>query len=233
MCDHQGDAETQVTGCGGVVFHVTNRGVRRSTLFFDPPDYVAFVRLLNEAAAKVPTMRLLAWSLMKNHWHLIVWPRNDEDLRDYVGWIALTHACRWQRVHQTRGTGYVYQGRYSAIPVETGSYLFTVSAYVECNAFDKQLVARAEDWPWSSASTEDLGCDRPALHTEWPVPKPPPEEWHRILNEPDRKARRRECDRAVRRTMPFGSEAWRQEMGERLRWVRGIRRPGRPRKVRP
>ena len=115
-------------------------------------------------------MRVLAYALMPNHWHLVLWPAEDRDLARYVGWLSLTHACRWQRVHGARGLGHVYQGRYKAIPVEPGEHLLTVFRYVERNPVGARLVARAEDWPYSSAS--DIGIpDRPTVH-RWPVTRP-------------------------------------------------------------
>ena len=57
---------------GGLVYHVLNRSVGRMTLFRNPGDYDAFERCVLEAHAKHPT-RLLAYCVMPNHWHLIVW----------------------------------------------------------------------------------------------------------------------------------------------------------------
>jgi len=201
---------------GGFVYHVTNRAVRRATLFFTPEDHVAFLAVLVDAAARFPSMRLLSWEIMKNHWHLVVWPRQDGELSDYVGWFSLTHACRWQRVHGTRGTGYVYQGRFNATRIESVSHLFIACAYVESNAFDKHLVARAQDWPWSSAAAHSPDCPLPPLH-EWPVPKPSPEQWRAVLNQPGRRARRLACQQAAARLDPSAAAAWHREIAEHSR----------------
>ncbi len=56
------------------MYHVLNRAVGRATLFETPADYKAFVRALVEAPQRV-SMRLLAWCLMANPWHLVLWPR--------------------------------------------------------------------------------------------------------------------------------------------------------------
>jgi REP-associated tyrosine transposase len=55
----------------GYVFHVLNRAVARQTIFHSQGDYDAFVKILDEARQKVP-MRLLAFCVMPNHWHLVV-----------------------------------------------------------------------------------------------------------------------------------------------------------------
>jgi putative transposase len=201
-----------------------NRGVRRSTLFKQSGDYEAFFHVMNEAVDKVD-MRLLAFTLMPNHWHLALWPREDGDLTEYVGKASQRHACRWTRVHETRGTGPVYQGRFKAIPVETGVHLLTVLRYVERNPVRAGLVRRAEDWPWSSAS-DCVSTSRPAV-SEWPMPRP--ERWLDLVNEPEPDlglAALREC---VTRSAPYGSDAWRDETVARLGWTTGVRPQGRPR----
>ena len=40
-------------------------------------------------------MRLLAYCVMPNHWHLVVWPRQDGDLSRFMNWLTLTHTQRW------------------------------------------------------------------------------------------------------------------------------------------
>src|SRR5437660_2892971 len=59
---------------GGQVYHVLNRGNGRKRLFHEAADYAAFEDLLFEVAETVPA-RILAWCLMPNHWHLVLWPR--------------------------------------------------------------------------------------------------------------------------------------------------------------
>ena len=80
-------------------------------------DYAAFEQALEEARRRVE-MRLLDYELMPNHWHLVVWPREDGDLSDYLGWLTSTHMRRWHLAHGTVGTGPLYQGRFKSFPVQ-------------------------------------------------------------------------------------------------------------------
>ncbi len=48
------------------------------------------------------------------------------------------------------GVGHVFQGRYKAILVERDSHLLELARYVVLNPVRAGMVARAEDWPWSS-----------------------------------------------------------------------------------
>ena len=85
---------------GGVVYHVLNRANARLTLFAKPADYEAF-ELVLAAALRRYQMRLLAYCVMPNHWHLVVWPRQDGDLSRFTGWLTLTHTQRWHAHRHT------------------------------------------------------------------------------------------------------------------------------------
>ena len=67
---------------GGYCYHVMNRGNGRRTVFHKEGDYAAFVKLLRQAGERTPGVRLLAYCLMPNHFHLALWPREDGELSD-------------------------------------------------------------------------------------------------------------------------------------------------------
>src|SRR5579872_1230003 len=69
---------------GGMVFHVLNRGVGRMRLFDSDADYLAFENILEETLVVQP-MRLLSYCLMLNHWHFVLWPKEDGDLAAFRG----------------------------------------------------------------------------------------------------------------------------------------------------
>ncbi len=134
---------------GGYVYHVLNRANARMPIFDREEDYEAFERVLVEAVERTET-RLLAYCVMPNHWHLVVWPRKEGELSRFVGWLTLTHTQRWHAHRRSTGTGHVYQGRFKSFPVEADEHFYTVARYVERNAARAKLVRRAEDWPWGS-----------------------------------------------------------------------------------
>ena len=164
----------------GIAYHVLNRAVRRSALFETSADYHAFENVMWQALQRVPT-RLLAYCVMPNHWHLIVWPDHDRELSRFMHWLTMTHAQRWHAFHQTVGTGPVYQGRFKSIPIESDAHLLTACRYVERNPLRGGLVDRAEGWRWSSVWRRCNNCHHGLLHT-WPVPIPAG--WLDHLNQP-------------------------------------------------
>jgi putative transposase len=100
---------------------------------------------LRQAVARFD-MRLLAYCLMPNHFHLLLWPREDGDLSTFMRWLTTTHTQRWHAHDRTARSGHLYQGRYKSFPVQSGEHLLTVCRYVERNAPRANLIQRAEEW---------------------------------------------------------------------------------------
>jgi putative transposase len=78
---------------GGWVYHVLNRAVARLPLFRKEADFAAFERVVAEAYERHPT-RILAWCLMRNHWHFVIWPREVGELTAFLRWMTHTHVMR-------------------------------------------------------------------------------------------------------------------------------------------
>jgi REP-associated tyrosine transposase len=216
---------------GGYVYHVLNRAVGRRTLFKKDGDYAAFEAALEEAADFQP-MRLLAYCLMPNHWHLVLWPKADGDLSRYVRWLTVTHAQRYHAHYHTAGTGPLYQGRFKSFPVQAGDHLRTVCRYAERNALRAGLVRRAERWRWSSLWHEVHG--HPDWLTAWPGGgRPALAAWLESVNRPETVAELAAVRRSVARGAPYGEPAWTERTAGRLGLESTLRPRGRPPKARP
>jgi putative transposase len=212
---------------GGYVYHVLNRGVARAAIFEKDDDYRAFLNVLREAAAEYP-MRLLAYCLMPNHWHLVLWPEQDGELSVYLHWLTTTHMQRWHGHHHTRGTGPLYQGRFKSFPVEEDEHLWTVCRYAERNAQRAGLVTQAELWRWGSLSQRLHGWTGPPLSV-WPFAIPPG--WVDIVNAPQTESELSALRRCVIRGAPYGNPDWQQRTAERLGLQSTLRARGRPLKM--
>ena len=78
---------------GGIAYHVLNRRVGRLELFEKPADYSAFEKILAEAHRHTG-IRVAAYCLMPNHWHMVLWPRKDGEMTAFLRWLTLTHSQR-------------------------------------------------------------------------------------------------------------------------------------------
>lgn len=215
----------QRTGSGGLIFHVMNRGAKRASLFDQATDYRSFEKLLIEVKERVQ-ISLLAYCLMPNHWHLIVWPAQDGDLSKFMHLLTSTHAQRWNVQRQLPGIGAVYQGRFKAVPIQCDSHYLRACRYVEQNPLRAGLVRAVVEWRWSSLWRRANYCDQGAL-SAWPLPIP--QNWIDLVQETpggDFTGLRK----AIRRSQPFGEDGWRAETATRLGIESSLRKRGRPEK---
>lgn len=214
-------------GTGGVVFHVINRGVRRLTLFQHDGDYRAWLRAFADAQGRVP-IDLFAYCLMPNHFHLVLRPREDGDLAEFMRLGSVTHSKRWHAARGSNGTGAVYQGRYRAFAIGSDRYFLNACRYVEANPLRAALVPRAEDWTWSSLSIRRKNFNALAL-TEWPILQPGG--WVNLVNQSHSEGELNALRRCVRRSAPFGPDEWAKATAAALGLERAFRATGRPKKT--
>jgi len=167
--DNAGMPRTARADLGGYGYHALNRGNGRARVFHDADDYHGFVRLLWQACARLP-MRLVAFCLLPNHFHLVLWPRADDQVGPWMQWLLTAPGHGYRQRYG--GSGHVWQGRFRAFPVEQDDHLLAVLRYVERNPLRAGLVERAEGWPWSSLSLWHLPPLCPWLGAG-PVPRPP------------------------------------------------------------
>ena len=213
---------------GRIIYHVLNRAVGRSVLFKKDADFEAFENVVEQTHARTG-IRILSYCVMPNHWHLLLWPREDGELSEVMRWLTVTHTQRWHVQHGTSGTGPVYQGRFKSFPVQSDEHFLAVARYVEQNALQADLVERAQDWRWGSLwRRTSRRTEAVALLSNWPVPRPA--DWIRRVNRPLRQAELAAVRRSVGRSCPFGSDAWVGRIARRLGLESTLRPRGRPRK---
>ncbi len=214
---------------GGYAYHVLNRAVARERIFRTARDYQAFERVLGEAKQRVP-VRLLAWCVLRNHWHRVLWPRGDGDLSEFMRWLSVTHTQRWHAAHHTSGTGSLYQGRFKSFPIQEDEHLLKVLRYVERNALRANLAESAEAWRWRSLWRRLKG-DPLGVLDEGPVRLP--EDWRQQVQSAETEADLAALRRSVVRGVPFGEACWQDLTAKRFHLESTLRARGRPRKVQP
>ena len=215
---------------GGYAYHVLNRANGRLRLFKKDADFAAFDHIIDEAHERVP-VRVLAYVVMGNHWHFVVWPRRDqgEQVSEFFRWLAVTHAQRWHAHHGTSGMGHVYQGRFKSFPVATDEHLLSVLRYVERNPVRAGMVRRAEDWRWGSLHRRVVGTEAERkLLAEPPVRIGA--DWANHVNAPQSEAELDAIRRCASRGQPFGSERWNARVAGQLGLEHTFRPRGRPKK---
>lgn len=140
-------------------YHVTQRGNRRQPVFFREDDRPLYLALLREQATRYG-LEVWAYCLMDNHVHLVVVPRQEGALTRAIG---ETHRRYTRAINFREGwRGYLWQGRFGSVAMDE-PHLIAAVRYVERNPVAAGLVARAEDYPWSSARAHVRGLSDPVL----------------------------------------------------------------------
>lgn len=127
-------------------YHVINRGRRGENIFTDAQDYKGFIGLLQETRS-MWKIRIAAYCLMSNHYHLLV-QTPEGNLDRCMRHINGVYTQRYNRKHN--GDGPVFKGRYKAQLVDADKYLLELLRYIHRNPLRAGMVTQLKDYPWSS-----------------------------------------------------------------------------------
>lgn len=128
------------------VYHVTSRGNARNDIFHADQDRKEFLSILDSVVRRYNWL-CHAYCLMNNHYHLLI-ETPDGNLSQGMRQLNGIYTQKYNWLHHK--TGHVFQGRYKAILVEKESYLLELCRYVVLNPVRARMVAKPEEWKWSS-----------------------------------------------------------------------------------
>lgn len=126
--------------------NITARGNDRQDIFFDADDRLFYLDLM-ELAIKEYSIEVVAYCLMRNHVHMLArfaGLNMDKAMFLIQGRYAKYFNKRYNR------TGHLYERRYDNRIVLTETYLHEAGRYVHNNPVVENIVARPEDYLWSS-----------------------------------------------------------------------------------
>jgi len=139
----------------GIPHHVTQRGNRRQQTFFCEDDYQTYISLMAEWCSR-HGVEIWGYYLMPNHVHLIAVPSAGDGLRRAIG---EAHRRYTRAVNFREGwRGHLWQGRFFSHAMEE-RYLLAAVRYIELNPVRAAIVARPEEYGWSSAAAHMAGRD--------------------------------------------------------------------------
>ncbi len=130
----------------GAWYHVMNRGRWSEKVFFSDLDHETFVKVLRETF-DLWNMRISAYCLMSNHYHLLV-QTPDGNLSRCMRHVNGVYTQRFNRFHKKEGQ--LFRGRYKAVLVEDNSHLSEVLRYIHRNPLKAGIVETLNDYHWSS-----------------------------------------------------------------------------------
>jgi putative transposase len=127
-------------------YHVMNRGRRGDDLFLEEGDYLRFKTLMKESS-DMWNVRICAYCLMPNHYHLLVQTPNA-NLSRFMRHLNGVYTQRFNRHHKLDGQ--LFRGRYKSILIGESDYLIELLRYIHFNPVKAGLVKEPKNYTWSS-----------------------------------------------------------------------------------
>ena len=127
-------------------YHVMNRGRRGEDVFLDSTDYQRFIALILETS-EMWGLRVAAFCLMPNHYHLLV-QTPEGNISRCLRHINGVYTQRFNHRHKVDGQ--LFRGRYKSILVEADSYLLELVRYIHRNPVRAGLTDHPGRYQWSS-----------------------------------------------------------------------------------
>jgi putative transposase len=142
------------------IYHIYNRGNNKQLLFFEEDNYLYFLTLIKKFIK--PRCEILAWCLMPNHFHFLIFAnsitvqylekgnipsqRINEGIR-----LALSSYTKGINKRYNR-TGNLFQQKTKSKCVceGKGNYVLAAFHYIHQNSWKAGLVNKIEDWQYSS-----------------------------------------------------------------------------------
>ena len=143
----------------GAKYHVTTRGIRKSSLFFEDDDFEKYLKLLKETKERYP-FNLHTYCLMTNHTHLQL-----ETLETPLSIIMKHLNTKFAKYINKKYdfSGHVFEKRYGAELLNSPEYEIDVSKYIHLNPYSAGMVESPEDYRWSSYRAYVFGESIPLI----------------------------------------------------------------------
>lgn len=198
----------------GNYYHVLNRTNARVIISFTDCEYKLLEHIIEEACMFFD-IHILAYCIMPNHFHFVVFTQQEGELGTVFKWITQTHTQRWHKKRNTIGTGSLYQGRFKSFPIQEDQYLFNVIRYVERNPLTANLVSNPLNWKYSSLYRRHKGTEKDRNILQ-PIDNLLPKNYIKHLMTPISKKELDGFKKAINQNQAFGDdtyrEAWRQKL---------------------
>ncbi len=128
-------------------YHIINRGVEQRVVFFEKEDFKKFEELLCSYASNFE-INLHSFSLMSNHYHLLLETKNEE-LSKFMRQINMNYAIYFNKKYKR--SGHLWQGRYRSWYVTDEAYLYSLILYIEQNPLKAKIIDNIGEYPYQSA----------------------------------------------------------------------------------
>ena len=151
----------------GNYYHIYNRGNNGIDVFFDNESYYHFLKLYDKYIS--PIAKTYAWCLLKNHFHVLVFIKNDNEIDfDKLEYSTVDKPKRLDPSKQFghlfnaytqainkkfNRTGALFEKPFERKQITSERYLQNVIYYIHNNPVQHGFVKQMNLYPWSSFET--------------------------------------------------------------------------------
>lgn len=132
----------------GAIHHVYARGIEKRNIFLEDIDRDSFLHRVGANLTRWG-MKCPAWSLMPNHFHLLL--QSDKgSLPSFMRCLLTGYSKYFNERHKR--VGHLFQNRYKSPIVDKEKYFFDVVKYIHLNPLRSKIVrsiAELEEYPWT------------------------------------------------------------------------------------
>ena len=140
-------AQRSETFVKGYYYHIYNRGVDKSPIFYNSDNYLYCLRLIKRYSARYG-ISLIAYCLMPNHYHFLLRQDGDIPLYRFINSLFNSYVQAVNRQQHRKGS--LFEGRYQYVHVNRDEYIIHLCRYIHMNPVKANLVLRPENWPYSN-----------------------------------------------------------------------------------
>ena len=141
----------------GVVYHIYNRGNNGENIFIEERNYHYFMRLYAKYIS--PFAETYAYCLLRNHFHLMLRIRDENDCQSSKDWQSSSPSRAFSNLFSTytkainkayQRSGSLFEKPFKRKPVTSDRYFKKLVAYIHQNPQKHGLIEDFRDWPYSS-----------------------------------------------------------------------------------
>lgn len=136
------------TSINSKYIHVITQGIKKEYIFKNDKYKQEYIKLLNNMLNEYENTKLLAYCIMDNHAHLLIYTDKIEELSKIMSRVNTSYGIFYNK-HRMR-VGYVFRNRYYTQEIADKEHLFNTLAYIHKNPVKAGMVKNENQYKFSS-----------------------------------------------------------------------------------
>lgn len=131
----------------GNFFHIVTQGLNKQYIF-NQENYIKKYRTIMFEKLKRVNVTILAYCIMNNHSHILIYCENINMLSKYMQLLNTTYSNFFNR--EEKRVGYVFKDRFYSQEILDSRHLYSCLKYIHSNPIKASICKEAYEYPYSS-----------------------------------------------------------------------------------